>query len=912
MNYKRAITILAVLAGALMAPQLLGRGDISMPVRLIYDIFTLALALAVFARIRPARTTGGELGRLLLGVPAYSISVALYVLVYEIALRFGRTEIGGSEGILLVSRMFLSFGLAWSLLSVIRLGGPYWSEHKRHVIIVAVVTLSLVLLNAPKFIAYIAGIYIALWVDPFRWVEKLKRGSRWWITLLFFVGPVCGLIFVSDITPGSGQEDATPGLTLIHQQIAGLGLLEILKHYFVAYWILVPVRIIMKMLRGAFGIRIPIWIKLGFNYIFSSLIPGLLLVALLAVAIYAGIGTLRSRTVRNLIYSDLQELEDALRQRRLDAYSEADSVAEGIYLRVKTDKPMTAPEPRSFSLDPGSPSTSIPGRVGYPGGVLESPLSTLPEGWVLEPLRRPGADLIPQLGAEESGDIWVKLAAKTTSWPMPDTLPLFPGWTDMTTGHHGLLPMGGGRTAFAAATARRAGSNMIHIALRPLNVNVLEGYGRVVNTDIVIWPNTELSSRIDADGSTESRLLGSDPSDPRWQALETIATKQDSADDLWHRSLYQGVCELQSWPQDQGGQRILGLIAVRTSLAGLFESLYPTSGLSRITLSVLLVLSTLLLAAVLFSSALGFGINRTITSSVKALRHGTEQLRKGNLEISIDVQNRDELGELAESFNHMTRDLRRMISQIAMKERLERELQIAREIQLKLLPGELPEIPGYSLAARSDPAEEVGGDYYDVLPRDHGKLLIALGDVSGKGVAAAMLMSNLQANLHVLASQNIPLIEVMKQLNVQIFRNSTPEMFITFFLAELDGDSGKVQFINAGHDTPVMISDGECQNLESGGLLLGVDPDANYQTGKVKLETGGLIVVYSDGLTEAMNETGVEFGRDRLIDELLNLKDMQVDAIVDDVMEKVRLYVGGEQTAEDDLTLMVVKKSDGS
>ncbi|HEX05082.1 MAG TPA: HAMP domain-containing protein, partial [Bacteroidetes bacterium] len=310
---------------------------------------------------------------------------------------------------------------------------------------------------------------------------------------------------------------------------------------------------------------------------------------------------------------------------------------------------------------------------------------------------------------------------------------------------------------------------------------------------------------------------------------------------------------------------------------------------------------------VLFSSLLAGGITRTIMRSVRELRQGTERLRKGDLEVQIEPRGNDELGDLAISFNEMTSDLRRMISEVTIKERLEREIEIARRIQIHLLPTVLPERPTLQVGAHSDPAFEVGGDYYDCIDLGEKGLLVVLGDVSGKGVGAAVLMSNLQASLSLLATQNLPMNEMVRQLNVQVCKNSTPEMFITFFAGLFDPEREILTYVNAGHDVPFLIRRGKPISLEIGGMLLGIMEDGEYTSAEIDIHAGDLFAAYSDGLTEAMNDSDVEFGRDRLIQTMDEFKHLDPHLLVTKVLQTIRDYAGHERAGRDDLTLITVK-----
>ncbi|MCB2199865.1 SpoIIE family protein phosphatase [bacterium] len=902
MGSRRVVTAIAVLTGALLAVQLFGHAYTSSFARLLFDLFSFGVALALFSRIPPPATTRGELGRFALGPFFFIIATTAGQFLAElVALDL---IITGRAGWLLLFRVLTSTALAWSALSVIRLGGGWWVRRRRRVVIALILTLALALLDAPTGIVVVVALYIVLFVVPTRWVDEVSGKWGWWVLGLVMLTPIAAMLFSADIEVALTQDIAPAGMALADpNELITSPLFNILAVNFNLFWLLLPVRLVVNLFTGTFGLRVPIWLKLMLTYVFSTLIPALLLLALVTVTVYLGIGTMRAHAVRSLIYDDLVQLEDRLDQGRIEAYAPADSVAEAVYMRLQ---PGTTP--RSGTIPPPPRTTPSSGRSDVDFGDM-NPLATMPEEALLssrlDSLTRP----------LEGREVWVKVADKRATWSLPDTLPLFPGWTDSSLRHHGILPIGKGRSAFAAAVSKRAGSRIVAVALRPLNHHTLERYKQVVGTDISVAPYSELAAGVSAglaesDG-TSIRIRSGRNVDRRWRDTETIRTFSAADTSLgvpfYKRSLYHGVSELQVWPSPTADfEQMSGQVSVRTSLNDLVKSLYAPQGLNRITLFVIGVLAALFLLAVLFSTVLGFGINRTITSSVAALRNGTEQLRKGNLAVSIDVKNRDELGDLASSFNQMTTDLRRMMIEVAEKERLEREVQIAREIQVRLLPAVIPQPDGFEIDARSVPALEVGGDYYDVIDLGKNKTLFALGDVSGKGVGAAILMSNLQANLHVLSSQDIPLETVVGELNRQIYRNSTPEMFITFFVGVIDLEKRVLTYVNAGHDLPALIRDGEVYDLEEGGMLLGVMTDVSYQAGRFELEPGDLIVCNSDGLTEAMNEDEVEFGRDRLLECIRTHHENDWTGI-DRIFETVREYAGDERAAQDDLTLLVVR-----
>ncbi len=239
---------------------------------------------------------------------------------------------------------------------------------------------------------------------------------------------------------------------------------------------------------------------------------------------------------------------------------------------------------------------------------------------------------------------------------------------------------------------------------------------------------------------------------------------------------------------------------------------------------------------------------------------------------------------------------------------LEEEVATARKIQRNLLPDRPPCLAGWTLAASNRPSRDVGGDYHDFLPLPGGHLGIAIGDVSGKGIPAALLMSNLQAALRVQALAGLPAEKLVEQLNRHIFRTTGAESFISFFLGELNPETGGFTYTNAGHNAPLLVrAGGRVEPLERGGLLLGVFPDAVYERGAAQLDPGDVLAFYTDGVTEATNASGGMFDDERLVAALLELRCRSVDEIQEGLLERVRVFQEG-RPLDDDLTLIVVKR----
>ena len=250
----------------------------------------------------------------------------------------------------------------------------------------------------------------------------------------------------------------------------------------------------------------------------------------------------------------------------------------------------------------------------------------------------------------------------------------------------------------------------------------------------------------------------------------------------------------------------------------------------------------------------------------------------------------------------------RLVEARLERERLERELALASEIQQRFQPTAPPHINGYELQGISFPCYEIGGDYYDFIEREDGRLVIALGDVSGKGTAAALLMSSLHAAIHAQSASHDSLVATISAVNRYLADNIPANRFVTLFYAELDPESGSMSFLNAGHNPPLIVhAAGTVEQLASGGLPLGIKPDAEYREGRTQLQPGDVLVIYSDGVTEAVSPTGEEFGPTRLYEVVSRNVEASAAGIRDRIESSLTKFAQGTSAA-DDITLVIVKR----
>jgi len=257
----------------------------------------------------------------------------------------------------------------------------------------------------------------------------------------------------------------------------------------------------------------------------------------------------------------------------------------------------------------------------------------------------------------------------------------------------------------------------------------------------------------------------------------------------------------------------------------------------------------------------------------------------------------------------MAIDNARLFEESLAKQRLEEELNLAHSIQEKLLPKIMPDVPWCIVDTFHIPTKQVGGDYFDVIKLNETSLCTAIADVSGKGFPAALLMANLQSAFRALVSAQLPLNEITKRLNKIVFENTDPDKFITFFVSIYDSVARSLSYVNAGHNYPFLITrGGEINRLDKGGLMLGVIEDVEYQLGKEETQSGDVLYLFTDGVSEALNFNGEEFTEERLEQTLrLNLNHSASD-ILKNVREEIASFVGGAPQS-DDITQVCLKFS---
>ncbi|HEY6547388.1 MAG TPA: SpoIIE family protein phosphatase [Vicinamibacteria bacterium] len=318
---------------------------------------------------------------------------------------------------------------------------------------------------------------------------------------------------------------------------------------------------------------------------------------------------------------------------------------------------------------------------------------------------------------------------------------------------------------------------------------------------------------------------------------------------------------------------------------------------------------------VVYAGALGVGLflARSITRSVHALHQGTERLRRGEFGARIPVTSRDQLGELAGSFNHMAGGIEGLLGERAEKDRLEEELRIARQIQMSLLPAEHGvSIPGLRIAALCLPAAEVGGDYYDLLPLQETRLGVLVADVSGKGTSAALYMAELKGLVLSLSRIYDSPARLLGEANRILAANMDARSFITMTYAVVDVAAATFRFARAGHSPLIQFQarTGKTRLLTPPGLGLGLDRGDRFeeilQEEVVPLEKDDVFLLFTDGLSEAMNAEAELFGEGRLARVLKEAEGLATEEIRERILSEVRAFAGAA-TQADDMTMVILK-----
>lgn len=303
-------------------------------------------------------------------------------------------------------------------------------------------------------------------------------------------------------------------------------------------------------------------------------------------------------------------------------------------------------------------------------------------------------------------------------------------------------------------------------------------------------------------------------------------------------------------------------------------------------------------------------LSRRMTQNLSDLTRGAERLAAGRLDTQVPVRSSDELGQLAQAFNRMAKELSANQERLVVQERLRKELELCRRIQAELLPKKALHYPFAEVEGLSIPAHELGGDFFNYFGLPAGEVALLMGDVSGKGVPAALLMANLQATLRARLPLETDLAAFADRLDREVDASTPAEVYLTLFLSILDPERRELRYVNAGHESPFLLRrGGRVERLDSTGRPIGLMPGGGYTERRVAIGAGDRLFLYTDGLVDAENESGADFGAGRL-ETLLGRVIAGEGAGPQALLERVeRAYAEhrGAREAADDATLLVLR-----
>ncbi len=375
--------------------------------------------------------------------------------------------------------------------------------------------------------------------------------------------------------------------------------------------------------------------------------------------------------------------------------------------------------------------------------------------------------------------------------------------------------------------------------------------------------------------------------------------------------LWGSPIEVADW--ENPGKDSPALFAVRTRISAVMKVLFSqkTDWDNSYALLLIATVGIAFLLVELVALLVGISLSRSITFAVHNLYEGTERVMEGDFSHRIQPKGRDQVAALGNSFNRMTENVERLLQVAKEKERYEAELAIAREIQAQLYPRSVPESQLMSLTALYKPARMVSGDYFDYRRIATHSLALAIGDVAGKGISAALLMATIQSAFRSRLSDcgdgRIPeTAEMVSHLNLHLHANTPPEKYATFFVGIFDEQTSVLTYTNAGHLQPVLVRGDESLRLEVDGMVIGAFPFAKYGTSNIKLLPGDLIVWFTDGISEPENEYGEMFGEERLAELVTKIRDRSNSEIVEEIADAVERWTGTPEL-QDDMTLLLAR-----
>jgi sigma-B regulation protein RsbU (phosphoserine phosphatase) len=352
------------------------------------------------------------------------------------------------------------------------------------------------------------------------------------------------------------------------------------------------------------------------------------------------------------------------------------------------------------------------------------------------------------------------------------------------------------------------------------------------------------------------------------------------------------------------------LVAVRSRATALAAAMYNPNAdlLQGVLLAIFASLAALFVIVELAAFVIGVRLTRSMTGAVHRLYQGTQRAIEGDFSYRIQVRGRDQLAELSHSFNRMTESIQHLLVVAKEKERLQSEMEIASEVQNRLYPRGPVTTSTLRVSGVCRPARVVSGDYFDYESLHGSRVLLAMGDVAGKGISAALLMASLQSSLRTqLSEAEVSVSQMVNRVNKQLHVSTAPEKFATFCAGIFDETTGVFTYTNAGHLPPLLVRQGSVERLDVNGMVVGAFPAALYTESRLELSPGDLLVFFTDGVSEPENAYGEMFGEERLAELVCRHAHLGEEQIVDAIWKGVREWSGDGELA-DDMTLLLARR----
>ena len=475
------------------------------------------------------------------------------------------------------------------------------------------------------------------------------------------------------------------------------------------------------------------------------------------------------------------------------------------------------------------------------------------------------------------------------------------------------------------------------ISSEPLDKPLVEEIAAAIGEITLLQPKPSATVRgvgdKNAQGTNSSREASGDGS--QWESILTAGATPTASNSLDHEVIFPTPLFVVDWASAKGERKRTAAMGVHTRPSVLYGRLFAALGeYAQVVEYILLIIAIVFGIIELLALWIGTRLTRSITSAVAQLYGATEHVNRADFSHRITVKSNDQLATLANSFNSMTTSIEKLIQEQKEKQRLEGELAIAQEVQAQLFPKEILQLESLEVHGFCRPARTVSGDYYDFLSLNSDKMILAVGDISGKGISAALLMATIHSAVRAYSIEGIRMLRepaavgaaadsglmlasdvrdaevspasLLGLLNHQLIESTPDAKYATLFLGIYDGTTRRLTYSNGGHLPPILISeDGSLQHLSCSGTVVGLLQNVDYPETTVQLQRGDLFLAYSDGVTEPENDYG-EFGEERLIQLVRENRQLPLVRITEIVTAAVDDWIGDNEQP-DDVTLVLAR-----